>query len=204
MSRCIHGPSRAFARGKHGGLLLSSRNNARRLSGPDGNAGPTPINESGIDRVNRPHSSSSIAVVAWTSSAALCFQPLASSASSPPHPLLLLPAVRAFTQHAPRPSCWSCSGISRPPSRRPRVCSGHLLCSPRLFSSSPCTMSATKIGGTAIAKKIRERLRSEIEEKQAKNPLYKPCLKIIQGCLFSLVLMSLPCSARLTFIRPSW
>ncbi|KLU92152.1 C-1-tetrahydrofolate synthase [Magnaporthiopsis poae ATCC 64411] len=41
-------------------------------------------------------------------------------------------------------------------------------------------MSATKIGGTAIAKKIRERLQSEIAEKQATNPLYKPCLKIIQ------------------------
>lgn len=189
MSRCIHSPLGAFVRVRSS-PFLSSRNNARRVSAPGRDTGPTPINKPGTVRVNRPHSTSSIAIVEWTSSA-LCFEPAASSAFSPPHPLLLLllPAVRAFTQHAPRPFCWSCSGISRPPPRRPRVCSGHLLCPPRLFSSSRCTMSATKIGGTAIAKKIRERLRSEIEGKQAKNPLYKPCLKIIQGRYSSLFVL---------------
>ncbi|RYO79480.1 hypothetical protein DL766_006223 [Monosporascus sp. MC13-8B] len=41
-------------------------------------------------------------------------------------------------------------------------------------------MTATKLDGTAIAKKIRERLAAEIIEKQRANPRYKPCLKIIQ------------------------
>jgi hypothetical protein len=51
----------------------------------------------------------------------------------------------------------------------------------RDFSSTPVTMTATKIDGTAIAKKIRERLRAEIESTQKINPRYKPSLKIIQG-----------------------
>jgi methylenetetrahydrofolate dehydrogenase (NADP+)/methenyltetrahydrofolate cyclohydrolase/formyltetrahydrofolate synthetase len=42
-------------------------------------------------------------------------------------------------------------------------------------------MTATKIDGTAIAKKIRERLHSEIEKTQKINPRFKPSLKIIQG-----------------------
>lgn len=51
----------------------------------------------------------------------------------------------------------------------------------RDFSTSYPTMAATKLDGTAIAKKIRERLAAEIVEKQKSNPKYKPCLKIIQG-----------------------
>ncbi|KAL8363551.1 hypothetical protein RB601_009357 [Gaeumannomyces tritici] len=161
-----------------GGLLLSSRSSARRLSGPGRDTGPTPIDELGVTR-SHSTSASSIAV-AVTPAAVLCFGSSASSAFSPSPPLLLLPSVRAFAQLAPRPFCWSCSYISCPPPRRPPACSGRLPCPPRLFSSSHRTMAATKIGGTAIAKEIRERLRSEIEEKQATNPLYKPCLKIIQ------------------------
>jgi methylenetetrahydrofolate dehydrogenase (NADP+)/methenyltetrahydrofolate cyclohydrolase/formyltetrahydrofolate synthetase len=42
-------------------------------------------------------------------------------------------------------------------------------------------MTATKIDGTAIAKKIRERLHAEIVETQNTNPRFKPSLKIIQG-----------------------
>lgn len=42
-------------------------------------------------------------------------------------------------------------------------------------------MGAVKIDGTAIAKKIRESLHAEIEEKKAINPRYIPSLKIIQG-----------------------
>ena len=42
-------------------------------------------------------------------------------------------------------------------------------------------MAATKLDGTAIAKKIRERLAAEVVEKQKTNPRYRPCLKIIQG-----------------------
>ncbi|KAH6652769.1 formate-tetrahydrofolate ligase [Truncatella angustata] len=41
-------------------------------------------------------------------------------------------------------------------------------------------MVAQKLDGTAIAKKIRERIANEIAEKQKLNPRYKPCLKIIQ------------------------
>jgi methylenetetrahydrofolate dehydrogenase (NADP+)/methenyltetrahydrofolate cyclohydrolase/formyltetrahydrofolate synthetase len=42
-------------------------------------------------------------------------------------------------------------------------------------------MTATTIDGTAIAKKIRERLHAEIEQTQKTNPRYRPSLKIIQG-----------------------
>ena len=42
-------------------------------------------------------------------------------------------------------------------------------------------MAAAKIDGTALAKKIRASLRTDIEEKQKSNPRFKPCLKIIQG-----------------------
>ncbi|KAM3072461.1 tetrahydrofolate synthase [Clarireedia jacksonii] len=42
-------------------------------------------------------------------------------------------------------------------------------------------MAATKIDGTAIAKKIREKLHAEIEATQKSNPRYKPSLKIIQA-----------------------
>ena len=51
----------------------------------------------------------------------------------------------------------------------------------RNFSCTPLAMTATKIDGTAIAKKIRDKLREEIEETQKSNPRYKPSLKIIQG-----------------------
>lgn len=42
-------------------------------------------------------------------------------------------------------------------------------------------MGAQRLDGNAIAKAIRERLASEIAEKQKLNPRYNPCLKIIQG-----------------------
>ncbi|KAK5719616.1 tetrahydrofolate synthase [Elasticomyces elasticus] len=41
-------------------------------------------------------------------------------------------------------------------------------------------MPATKIDGTAIARTIRERIATEIAQKQEKNPRYKPGLVIIQ------------------------
>ncbi|KAK4240205.1 formate--tetrahydrofolate ligase-domain-containing protein [Achaetomium macrosporum] len=41
-------------------------------------------------------------------------------------------------------------------------------------------MTATKIDGTAIARKVRERLHAEIAEKKVINPRFQPCLKIIQ------------------------
>lgn len=51
----------------------------------------------------------------------------------------------------------------------------------RSFSSTPFVMTATKIDGTAIAKKIRERIHDQIAETQKVNPRYRPSLKIIQG-----------------------
>ncbi|KAJ5614403.1 C-1-tetrahydrofolate synthase cytoplasmic [Penicillium herquei] len=49
----------------------------------------------------------------------------------------------------------------------------------RNFTSS--TNMASKIDGTAIAKSIRQGLKTEIEEKQATNPRFKPNLIIFQG-----------------------
>lgn len=40
---------------------------------------------------------------------------------------------------------------------------------------------ASRIDGTAIAKSIREGLKSEIEKAQASNPRFKPNLVIFQG-----------------------
>ena len=40
---------------------------------------------------------------------------------------------------------------------------------------------ASKIDGTALAKRIREGLRQTIEESKKANPRFRPCLKIIQG-----------------------
>ena len=42
-------------------------------------------------------------------------------------------------------------------------------------------MTGSKIDGTAIAKSIRERLGSQIKERQQANPRYRPSLKIVQG-----------------------
>ncbi|KAK2615621.1 hypothetical protein N8I77_002365 [Diaporthe amygdali] len=48
------------------------------------------------------------------------------------------------------------------------------------FSTSRAVMTAQKIDGTAIAKSIRARLHSEIQERKTANPKYIPSLKIIQ------------------------
>jgi hypothetical protein len=53
--------------------------------------------------------------------------------------------------------------------------------SARLFSTGSPNMASNKIDGTAIAKKIRDRLASEIAEKKKHNAQYQPSLKIIQG-----------------------
>lgn len=49
----------------------------------------------------------------------------------------------------------------------------------RKFSGS--AMAAAKIDGTAIAKSIRQGLKSEIEQIQVTNPRFKPNLVIFQG-----------------------
>lgn len=65
--------------------------------------------------------------------------------------------------------------------RHALLCNTYLAPSRAFFSTSARTMAATRIDGTAIAKKIRERLHEEIAEKQKINPRYNPSLKIIQG-----------------------
>lgn len=50
-------------------------------------------------------------------------------------------------------------------------------------------MVAQKLDGNAIAKSIREKLCTEVTEKQKLNPRFKPCLKIIQGMAISLVVL---------------
>src|SRR5687767_3545608 len=62
----------------------------------------------------------------------------------------------------------------------------------RQFSSTRFAMVAQKIDGTAIAKGIRERLGAQIKEKQAKNPRYRPSLKIVQGKWHAIELCSKP------------
>jgi hypothetical protein len=52
----------------------------------------------------------------------------------------------------------------------------------RTFSNTAAVnMPATKIDGTAIAKDIREKLKNEIADLQAKNDRFKPNLVIYQG-----------------------
>jgi methylenetetrahydrofolate dehydrogenase (NADP+)/methenyltetrahydrofolate cyclohydrolase/formyltetrahydrofolate synthetase len=51
-------------------------------------------------------------------------------------------------------------------------------------------MVAEKIDGTAIARRIRERIHKDIAEKQASNPRFKPSLTIVQGEFFLLMLLA--------------
>lgn len=60
--------------------------------------------------------------------------------------------------------------------------SGRLL-QTRNFSNTRFTMVAQNIDGTAIAKRIRQKLNEEIAEKQKISPRFKPALTIIQGGL---------------------
>ncbi|KAL0470009.1 C-1-tetrahydrofolate synthase [Neurospora intermedia] len=54
------------------------------------------------------------------------------------------------------------------------------LASPRAATREPEAAMASKIDGTALAKRIREGLRATIEETKKTNPRFRPCLKIIQ------------------------
>lgn len=57
-------------------------------------------------------------------------------------------------------------------------------------------MTATKIDGTAIAKSIRDGLKTEIEQIQQANPRFQPSLVIFQGKL--ILLTCLPTLIRTT------
>ncbi|CAG8955590.1 hypothetical protein HYFRA_00009544 [Hymenoscyphus fraxineus] len=92
------------------------------------------------------------------------------SASLHQHPAVVAPRG-SFTPTCSSPS--TSSSFSSPPvstSPKPQ----------RDDTRITSNMTATKIDGTAIAKAIRARLRSEIEETQKTDPSYKPSLKIIQ------------------------
>lgn len=56
----------------------------------------------------------------------------------------------------------------------------HRFISRRTFSNTAANMTGSKIDGTAIAKAIREKIKSEITELQTKNPRFKPNLVIYQ------------------------
>lgn len=88
------------------------------------------------------------------------------SLKSTPRNLRLCRSPPHFT-----PTCETSSHIFLPPNLSQR----------RTFSSTPAVMTATKIDGTAIAKQIREKIHTDIENAQKINPRYKPSLKIIQG-----------------------
>lgn len=57
----------------------------------------------------------------------------------------------------------------------------------RPLASTPNTMAATKIDGTAIAKSIREGLKAEIEQIQQTNPRFKPSLTIFQSEFYTVI-----------------
>lgn len=122
-----------------------------------------------------------------------CLQPTCPARSAFPAP------IRSFP-HAVRDSFTLSSGLITPTSSAPiltrKIASQHHF--PFLFdSNSPflsvpgkeyystsrevAAMGASKIDGTAIAKRIRENLHAEIQEKKKINPRYVPSLKIIQG-----------------------
>lgn len=74
------------------------------------------------------------------------------------------------------------------------------------FSTSGAVMGAVKIDGTAIAKRIRASLLTEIEEKKKINPRYIPSLKIIQGTstLIGLPWQHVGTCSMLTFMTLKW
>merc|ERR1712000_574478 len=88
------------------------------------------------------------------------------SNSGPPNPRLYPSTGSKPSNHSPP--------ISRQPLTR------HTHHQRRLFGTTRVAMVANKLDGTAIAKSIRERLGTEIAEKQKVNPRYRPALKIIQ------------------------
>jgi len=92
--------------------------------------------------------------------------------STPASPTSTVSPARSWAAFSPRPF-----GTQASTSELPRILVG----SRRAFSTTSRTMAATKIDGTGIAKKIRERLHAEISEKQKTNPRFQPSLTIIQG-----------------------
>lgn len=119
---------------------------------------------------------------------------------APRHPALLLSArlplspavsvVKKKTQFksAAATARWGLSLYNTPLARfsttlatAKQLSAAQLVIPRRTFSTTALNMTGTKIDGTAIAKDIREKLRNEIADLQAKNPRFKPNLVIYQG-----------------------
>lgn len=66
------------------------------------------------------------------------------------------------------------------------------------------TMTATKIDGTAIAKSIRDGLKTEIEQIQQANPRFKPSLVIFQGEITLLACLSTLIKSLTVYSPYSW
>lgn len=136
---------------------------------------PSVVGSDSHGRLPLPDSRSACAPTLFTTGAANS----TSSLLSPP--LLVTSGDSAHLSSSP-------SQLSRPFSTqcRARPTATEFSASPssvprRRFSRSYPAMVAQKLDGNAIAKTIREKLATEIAEKQKANPRYKPCLKIIQG-----------------------
>jgi len=65
-------------------------------------------------------------------------------------------------------------------------------------------MTATKIDGTAIAKSIRDGLKTEIEQIQQANPRFKPSLVIFQGEITLLACLSTLIKSLTVYSPYSW
>lgn len=65
-------------------------------------------------------------------------------------------------------------------------------------------MTATKIDGTAIAKSIRDGLKTEIEQIQQANPRFQPSLVIFQGELTLLTCLSALIKPLTAYFSYSW
>lgn len=128
-----------------------------------------------------------------------------SSSSSPLHPSFFSSSSSSSFSPSPHFSPGSFSSVGYPPVRilrrfttacgvKCRGCRAPLLVRSnplqgfrvqdyRALYSTRSTMTATKIDGTAIAKSIRDSLKSEIEQIQQSNPRFIPSLVIFQsGC----------------------
>jgi methylenetetrahydrofolate dehydrogenase (NADP+)/methenyltetrahydrofolate cyclohydrolase/formyltetrahydrofolate synthetase len=102
-----------------------------------------------------------------------------SGTTPPPHwqsPSSASPISRTFS-YRPRSSFYPF--LTTASSLSPRISS--LRPPARAFSST--IMVAEKIDGTAIAKRIRERINHEISERQKVSPRFMPSLTIVQGAL---------------------
>lgn len=107
------------------------------------------------------------------------FCPAAPVRSLPAHHILF--PARPISTSSISSTALSCAASSLRTRARPRPPLDSSDIGKPSFSTSRAVMSATKIDGTAIAKRIREGLHAEILEKKKINPRFIPSLKIIQG-----------------------